>query len=241
MNYPKKDLEMADTEQTMEEKAKIFDILRFTPCTYKIRLYGYGGEVVLGEIERKIYDYFRVNRLSVIDYSFDWDYAEDNNIPEEFQPFEPGSWNNCNNLLQVWGVSRNGGTLEIEDENGEIVYTRSLDELDGMDVQIGTDDDACITMKGPGSTVYFNYSAEKGTFFEGDIKLTMPFNPEKLYIEFVEIEGDEIAQSVSYDDEYIDNYGGDTSGKGSDPSFFLVKEDYSIERYQSGDDLEEAE
>ena len=59
---------------TQKEKEELMEILKFTPCTYKIQIWGYGGEVVLGEIERKQFDYFRDNRLNVSDYAYDWDY-----------------------------------------------------------------------------------------------------------------------------------------------------------------------
>lgn len=226
-------------EQTMEEKAKIFDILKFTPCTYKIRLWGYGGEVVLGEIERKQFDYFRDNRINVGDYSFDYDYAEELKIPEDMRPFEPGAWHDCDNLMHVWGVSKGSGTLEIEDENGEVVYTRQLDDLDGTDVMLSCNDEVWLEMKGIGSTVFYNYSSEKGTFFEGDIELKMPFDPEKLCITTVEVEGDELVQTIEYDGEVIDNYGGDTSGKGSDPAFYLVTDKFKSERYADGYDVDE--
>ena len=102
----------------MEEKAKIFDILKFEPCTYKVRLWGYGGEIVMGQIDKKVWDYFREHRIDVGDYACDSQYGEDLNVPEECQPFYPGEWSECDDMYHGWGVSRNAGTLEVEDENG---------------------------------------------------------------------------------------------------------------------------
>jgi hypothetical protein len=45
---------------TKEEKQELMDILKFTPCTYTIQMWGYGGEYVMGTVERKIYDYFKL-------------------------------------------------------------------------------------------------------------------------------------------------------------------------------------
>ena len=53
---------------TIQEQEKLIEVLKFTPRTYKIRLWGYGGEYIMGNVDRKIYDYFRQRRLSVTDY-----------------------------------------------------------------------------------------------------------------------------------------------------------------------------
>jgi hypothetical protein len=85
----------------------------------------------MGTVDRKIYDYFKQRRLSVIYYAWDSDYAEENNIPEDMEPFPPGSWYECDDMGHVSGVDRNAGTLQICDENGNTVYETSLENLDG--------------------------------------------------------------------------------------------------------------
>jgi hypothetical protein len=72
---------------TKAEKEKLMEVLKFTPRTYKIQMWGYGGEKVMGTVDRKIYDYFKSRRIDLMDYCWDSDYASDNNIPEEMQPF----------------------------------------------------------------------------------------------------------------------------------------------------------
>lgn len=226
-------------KQTFEEKAKIFDILKFEPCTYKIRLYGYGGELVMGQIDKKVWDYFREHRIDVGDFSCDSDYGESLNVPEDCRPFYPGEWNECDSMYHGWGVSRNAGTLEIEDDKGEIVYTRELNDIDGCDVQLNCVEEAFIEMKGRGSCVFYNYSSEKGTFFEANLELNMPFDPEKLCINYDEVDGDELVTGVSYNDEELDNWGGDTSGKGYDFRMYHVDEDGELHSYTSGYDVDD--
>ena len=114
------------------EHEKLLEVLKFTPRTYKISLWGYGGEKVMGTVDRKIYDYFKSRRLDLSDYAWDSDYAEEHNIPEEFQPFPPGSWYEGDNLAHACGVNRDAGTIQIEDETGETVYERQLDGLTGF-------------------------------------------------------------------------------------------------------------
>lgn len=226
-------------EEIQKEKEKIFEILKFEPCTYTIRLWGYGGEVVLGTVDKKVWDYFRDHRIDLGDYACDSDFGEELNVPEDCQPFYPGQWHDCDNLYHGWGVSKNAGTLQIENDKGEVVYERELDSLDGCDVNISCCEEAWIEMKGPGSHVFYNYSSEKGTFFEGTIELKSPFDPEKLYINYDEVEGEELVTNVEYDGEMIENFGGDTTGKGYDFKFYHVKEDGSVESYADGSDVDE--
>ena len=206
---------------------------------YSIRIWGYGGEVVLGEIERAQFDYFKENCLSVSDYCYSLDYADEIEIPEEMRPFEPGGWQECDNLLHTWGCSKNTGTLQITDEKGGVVYERELKDLNGLEgVTFDVLDDAWLTMKGAGSTVFYNVGAEKGTFFEGEIQLTAPFEPEKLCLTCREVEGDEIISRVEYDGEEVVNGDHSTVGQSGDPAFYLVTGECESERYPGTTDDE---
>jgi hypothetical protein len=229
---------------TLEEKEALLQVLKFTPRTYKISMWGYGGEKVMGTVDRKIYDYFKHRRLDLSDYAWDSDYADENEIPEEMQPFPPGSWYECDNMAHAHGVSRNAGTLQIEDENGEVIYERSLEDLDG-----GSDDspewscgdEAWIDEKPAGTVVFIGNSNEKGTFFESDLPLTMPFDITKLTLNYDEIDGEELVNGVEYDGETIDNWGGNTDGKSSDFGFYIShsqKDTGNWEKYCNMDDIE---
>ena len=224
---------------TQEEKDKLVEVLKFTPRTYKIRLWGYGGEYVMGTVDRKIYDYFRRRRLSVPDYAWNSDYADKQNIPEDMQPFYSGQYYDCDDLGHVYGVDRSAGTLQIDDENGNTVYERKLDDLDGCDVELCYDEEVWIDMAPKGTVVYFGYSSDKGTFFESDIELTMPFDPEKLSLKISDFDGNDIITGVNYDSVELDNWGGDTNGKGSDHAFYIAGSNTGSgwERYRDMDDI----
>ena len=234
---------------TIQEQEQLIEVLKFTPRTYKIRIWGYGGEYVMGEVDRKIYDYFKARRLDLSEFAWDSDYADEHNIPEDMHPFYPGSWHDCDNMGHCWGVDRNAGTVHVEDENGDTVYEQSLDDVSGM----GTDgdppepewaggDEIWIDMKPAGTPVFIGVSSEKGTFFEGDIELKMPFNPGLLTLTTDDIDGNEIVTGVQYDGVDIDNWGGDTSGKSSDFGFWIAgsnKQDgKGYEKYRNMDDIE---
>jgi len=229
---------------TLEEKEKLMQVLKWTPRTYKITMWGYGGEKVMGTVDRKIYDYFKQRRLDLSDYAWDSDYADENEIPDEMQPFPPGSWYECDDMAHAHGVGRNAGTLQIEDENGEVIYERSLEDCDG-----GSDDspewdcgdEVWIDEKPAGTVVFIGNSNEKGTFFEADLPLTMPFDITKLTLSYDEIDGEELVNSVTYDGEDIDNWGGNTDGKSSDFGMYIAgsnKETGKWEKYTTMDDIE---
>lgn len=234
------------------EHEKLIEILKFDPCTYKIRLWGYGGEYLMGTVDRKIYDYFKRRRLDLNEYAWDSDYAEDNNIPEDMQPFYPGQWHDCDDMGHCWGVDRSAGTLQVEDQNGNVVYEKNLEDISGMGIDEENPensepewhggDEIWIDMKDPGTVVFIGTSSEKGTFFEGDIELRTPFNPGKIALKYDEIDGNEVVTGISYEDDDIENYGGDTNGKSSDFGFYIAGSNKfdgkGYEKYRTMDDIE---
>lgn len=223
------------------EHEKLIEVLKFTPRSYKIQMWGYGGEYIMGTVDRKIYDYFKHRRLNLSDFAWDSDYAEENNIPEEMWPFSPGSYYDCDDMGHVHGVDRNAGTLQILDENEEVIYERQLGDISGGDEdepEWGGGDEIYITNKPPGTVVFLGVSNEKGTFFEGEIPLKAPFDIQKLTLSYDEFDGNDIVNMVTYDDEDIENWGGSTDGKSSDFGFYLVTGPHSWEKYSNMDDIQ---
>jgi hypothetical protein len=228
---------------TLEEKEALMQTLKWTPRTYKISMWGYGGEKTMGTVDRKIYDYFKHRRLDLSDYAWDSDYADENNIPEDMQPFPPGSWYECDDMAHAHGVNRNAGTLQIEDEEGNVIYERSLEDLSGGaddEPEFECNDEVWIDEKPAGTVVFIGSSNEKGTFFEADLPLTMPFDITKLTLSYDEIDGEELINGVEYDGETIDNWGGNTDGKSSDFGMYVAgsQKDGHWERYRNMDDIE---
>lgn len=224
--------------EKLAEQERLIEVLKFTPCTYTIQTWGYGGEVVMGRVDRKIYDYFRHRRLDVSEFSWTEEYAEENKIPEDMHPFWPGNYYDCDNLAHSYGVSLDAGTLQICDEKGDTVLERALTDIDGTDINLCCGDEAWIGMVDPGEVVFIGRTHDKGTFFEGEFELREPFDPEKLCLNYDEVDGEEILTSITYNDEDIDNNGGSTSGKGSDYGFYLYLGDGKWEKYTNMDDIE---
>ena len=228
-------------EETVNlEHEKLIEVLKFTPRTYSVQMWGYGGEVIMGTVDRKIFDYFRSRRLDLSDFAWDSDYAEENDIPEEMWPFQPGSWYDCDDMAHAYGTSRNAGTLQISDENGDTVYECSLEGIDGYSddsPEWSSGDEAWIGSKPAGTVVFIGRSNEKGTFFEGEIELKQPLDITKLMLNYDEVDGEELVTGMEYEGETIDNNGGSTDGKSSDFGFYLVKDSNSWEKYTNMDDI----
>jgi hypothetical protein len=138
----------------------------------------------------------------------------------------------------ISGVSRDAGTIQVTDENDETVFERSLDECDGGDDSPGLccNDEVWVGSRAKGEIVFVGSSNEKGTFFEGEIELTAPFDITKLELQYDDFDGEDIVTGLIYDGEEIDNWGGSTDGKSSDFNMCRITNDAgSWERYEPGE------
>lgn len=220
--------------QRLAEQQKLIEVLKFTPRTYKISMWGYGGEKVMGTVDKKIWDYCNDNQVDLqeIAWSDEDTVQEDMGLDLDMLPFIPGQWYECDDMGHINGVSRDAGTIQIEDENGNTVLERSLDSIDGTDIGLCCSDEVWAGSKPKGTVVFIGSSNEKGTFFEGEIELRAPFDIEKLELNYDEFDGEDIITSVTYDGEEIDNWGGSTDGKSSDMNMVLITDDQgNWERY----------
>ena len=220
---------------TKEEQQQLIETLKFTPRTYRISLWGYGGEKVMGTVDPKVWDYCMENQVDLVDIAWNYEACEEMGLDEDLLPFTPGSWYECDGMAHVNGVSRNAGHIQIEDENGNSVFEKELDNCDGGDGSPAwsCQDEVWIGMKKKGEVVFIGSSNEKGTFFEGEIELRAPFDIEKLELYYDEVDGEELVNCVYYDGEEIDNNGGSTDGKSSDMIMVrLTDDDGNFERYE---------
>lgn len=221
---------------TQQEKELLIQTLKFTPRTYKISMWGYGGEKVMGTVSKESWDYCMEHQVDLSDIAWNSDAAEDMGLDADKLPFYPGSWYECDDMAHTNGVSRAAGTLQITDENDEVVFEKSLDALDGCSddsPEWECTDEVWIGREPKGTVVFVGSSNEKGTFYESDFELTAPFDITKLTLCYEEIDGEEIVSGVQYDGEDLDNWGGSTDGKSSDFTMCLITDDNgNWERYE---------
>ena len=220
---------------TIEEQQKLLDTLKFTPRTYKVSMWGYGGEKVMGTVSQEVWDYCNDNQVDLSDIAWNSDAAEEMGLDPDMLPFYPGSWYECDGMGHTNGVSRDSGTIQIEDENGEIVFEKELGDCDGCDgsPELNCIDEVWVGSRAKGEIVFVGSSNEKGTFFEGEIELTAPFEIEKLCLQYEDFDGEDIVNGVMYNGEDIDNFGGSTDGKSSDFNMVRITDDNGhFERYE---------
>ena len=212
--------------QHLAEQQKLIEVLKFTPRTYKISMWGYGGERVMGTVDKKIWNYCNDNQVDLSEIAWgDEDTVEDMGLDLDMMPFPPGSWYECDDMGHTNGVSRDAGTLQIEDENGNTIFEKSLDDCDGSSEDSpvwNCIDEVWAGSKPEGTVVFIGVSNEKGTFFEADLELRAPFDITKLELCYEEFDGEDIVTGVIYDGEDIDNWGGSTDGKSSDMNMVLI-------------------
>jgi len=216
---------------TQEDKQLLIDTLKFTPRTYTVQMWGYGGEKVMGRVDPKAWDYCVEHRVDLVDLAW----SDDDTVRDELGldldqlPFYPGQWYECDGMAHIHGVSREAGTIQITDENSNTVFEKSLDNIVGGGCDGEPDwccnDEVWIGQAKKDEVVFIGSSNEKGTFFEGEIQLKTPFDIEKLELHYDEVDGEEIVNSVYYNDEEIENYGGSTNGKSSDMTMVRLIDD----------------
>jgi hypothetical protein len=222
---------------TQAEKELLIQTLKFTPRTYKISMWGYGGEKVMGTVDPKVWDYCMKHQVDLSDIAWNYDACEEMELDRELLPFPPGSWYECDDMAHTNGVSRDSGTLQIEDENGNTVFEKSLDSIVGGGCDGEPDwscsDECFIGSRAKGEIVFIGSSNEKGTFYESDFELTAPFDITKLTLCYEEVDGEELVNGITYDGEDLDNFGGGTDGKSSDFTMVrIIDDEGNWERYE---------
>ena len=87
-------------KSTIAEQEKLIEVLKFTPRTYKISMWGYGGEKVMGTVDRKVWDYCVANQVDLQDiaWSDEDTVVDDMKLDPEQLPFPPGSWYECDGM-----------------------------------------------------------------------------------------------------------------------------------------------
>lgn len=216
---------------TIEQKEELAKTLKFTPTTYRVSLWGYGGEVAVAKINKEQYEYWNDKNeedgdSELIEHCVRWDDEEgENPVPESARIVQDANWYDTPGHIDgASGVEFSDlNHLQIFDENGDEVYDVGLShalEDDGVTI----DSEECYVGNTEGNDYGFCFqSTEKGTFFDADLPLTAPFDPSKLTIYTTDFEGWELVTGVEYDGEHVDGLDGyDTTGKGYYANVFLT-------------------
>jgi len=220
---------------TKKEKELLMATLRFTPRTYTVEIYGYGGECYMGKVPRKCYEYFKRNNIEIDEYASSWDDNDDDvQVPEEYQPFEPGSPYECDDICHVSGATMDGGSwLAVQDEHGKEVWktTLSVDDLEDLGVSVSESEEIYLNGLDQGTIVLWGAQGEKGLFFKGTFDLTEPFDHTKLSVSYTDADGWLLNDGVSYGDDSLDNDDYSTNGKWGEHKWIVVGGEGNLPAY----------
>lgn len=226
---------------TKKQKQELIEVLKFTPIKVTLSLQGYGGECYAGKVDRKIYDYFKQRRLDINEFASNGDYAEEKNIPDQMQPFYPGSPYDCDNLFHASGAELSDlNTIYITDESGNTIWENDLgySNLEDQGVVVGEGGGGeLLDLCDENDVVFWGGQGEKGCFFDAEFVLRAPFDPKKLNITYENCDDWYIITGVEYDGEELDGFGGySTTGKWTEAKWVLLNGE---EVYEPSEEEEE--
>lgn len=211
---------------TRKQKQELVNALKFTPVTVRLLIQGYGGECYGGRVERKVYDYFARQRIDLDEYAGDWDGQFNEHVPQEFQPFNPGSPYDCDDLWHASGAELSDlNSISVENvDTGETIWENNMgySNLEESGVVVGEMGGCELDDLETDQVVYWGGQGEKGCFFDAEFTLTAPFDPKKLRIGYENCDDWYIVNFVEYDGEELDGSGGySTTGKWRENKWIL--------------------
>lgn len=221
---------------TSEEKQELIDDIKRPIRYYRIRLYGYGSEIVYGKSSKEEYEYWQDINARCNEMNLD---PEENDNPfqvymfekeekEDLYEFVPnhikreGEWYEQDDCDHASGVATNACRVEIVEVESDEYGATEIETIVGGEEFYDTFYDAYEPEIVIGDSeaydheyVFFGLSAEKGVFFDGIIETQGKIDISKLKFFGTEFpNGDDLIYDIEYDGSYIDNNGGDTNGKG---------------------------
>ena len=210
---------------TEQEKEELMQTLKFTPRNYRVEIWGRGGEVYYGTVDRKVYDFFKSKAIDMDQYAGGWDEDMWSDIPEDLQPFPPGAPYECDHTVHTSGATFDESSyITVYDETGTQVWQSSLGSVDLVNEGVEFE---CSSENYPndlptGTVLFYGAQGEKGTFFGNEFELKAPFDPSKFTIYYEDVDGWELVNSVEYDGVGIDGNDYDTVGKWGENKWVII-------------------
>jgi hypothetical protein len=136
----------------------------------------------------------------------------------------------------------NSNEIQINDEHGNEHWccAAGLNELEDAGVTVNEHGGCDFDDLPEDTVVHWGGQGEKGTFFDGEIALTQPFDPKKLIVNYENCDGWWIINNVEYDGVEIDGSGGySTTGKWNENKWILCNGDEVYQGEERSEDEDE--
>lgn len=163
---------------------------------YEIEIEGEGGEFIAGKVKSMFLEALEENGIDIEEYATgDMDDEQFECIPEDIRPFDPGCWYDINSFVHAT-LAHNDATITVWDKEAkEFVYNSSDEDAVELGVgetygEEGLPQPFSIYDAGDdweGEVVYTCQRQETGTFFTADLELDEPFDPNKLVVQWVNL------------------------------------------------------
>jgi hypothetical protein len=201
---------------------------------YRIAIWGYGSDVVLGKATKQQYVFwndeeqltaagFEEDEGALAEYMLDPD-EWDKTIPKMAR-FNK-DWTEIDDYLRILGSTLDSAKLLVEHVSspewdamaGETVYDNTLLNF-GQTYKKNIKQTEFVLddlVSEPNNYVFYGMSAEKGNFFTGIVSVEGDIDLSKLTFKATEIpNGDNLVDIVMYDGENVENLDVDLNGKGT--------------------------
>lgn len=191
---------------------------------YRIEISGRGGEIVVGTVSQDTYDYFDSHGVIIEEYASDLENEQE--VPEKFQPFEPGEWHDCDDIAHEFGTDTDNTFITVTDEDNKVL----LDNVDYSNLlRLGANSECDNIFPEDileaGATFFVGQSYEKGLFYSFEVE-TDVFDVSRLTICTTDVDGWELVTSIQYNGEDLEDLDEmSTDVKGFDASLHVAGQD----------------
>jgi hypothetical protein len=214
IDFPKEEL----VESTEEESQPTEELLpNYPPGEYIIRIWGRTREIGVGTITKEQYDYWIQEEMEDnLSYAMNEDYDYDENETPEEARFEHPYYE-YNNVTSFWGFDEDM-VMTIENEAGEEIFNGDLSgfvngahgETQGAWEASEEVEELYPDYLGKGYFVMWAQGGKGSCFKSTIVTGDQEFDPRKLKYTTWDINGASCVNSISYDDQELEDEGMDS-------------------------------
>ena len=206
---------------TTEENVELIETIKNPEKYYRIVVSGYGAETTYTKLSKEVHDYWvEKDNDELVEYCIS---PDEQSVDSAFDFLYDAKrdmyqmWFDNDNIMQnLWGCTLEAAYLTVHQvENND--YQSDEIRVVCEDKEIDFDDFEVEFDKAPfhkGNMLEFS-SIEKGTFFDVTIMINEKFDLKKLtFVTEETMGGEDFIVGLKYAGDDLENWGGDTHGKG---------------------------